>query len=132
MSNSSLFHRILNIISLILTSFGLIFSFLILIRIYFRRKFFCNVKSLLCINNYLLVFLLGIILLLLNIDVFKADFGYFIIQHETFGCRIKGYFLFSLLSAIYQAFILQVITKERLNSSKLGGGRVNEFCRDHF
>ncbi len=108
--NSSLFHRLLNIISLTLNIFGLIFSFIILIIIYFRRKSFLNIKSLLCINNYFLVFCLGIILLLQTTDVFRADFGYLIIQHETFACRIKGYLLFSFLSAIYLAFILQVIT----------------------
>lgn len=100
---SSLFDRFLNIFSLILNIFGLIISFIILIRIYFRRK------SFLCINNYILVFILSIIILLQNIDVFKRDSRNFIIQDETLSCRIKGYITFSLLSSIYQSFVLQVI-----------------------
>jgi hypothetical protein len=93
-----------------MTIVGLIISTCVLIVVYRRRKHFYDVKSLLCINNYLLVFFVGIIVLLQNFDIIRADFGLLIIKSETFGCRLRGYIFFSLLSAVYQAFILQVIT----------------------
>ncbi len=109
MANESLFHIILNIISLIITFLGLIISTFILIIVYLRRKHFYDVKSLLCINNYLIVFFIGILLLFQNIYILKEDFRLNSIEYETLGCRIRGYILFSFLSAMYQAFVLQVI-----------------------
>jgi hypothetical protein len=63
---------------------------------------------LLCANNYFLVFALGILVFAQNIQILRGDLDQFTDEEETLGCRIQGYIFFSFISAVYQAFALQV------------------------
>lgn len=105
---TSTIYIILNLISLTATIFGLIISFIGLTTALLRTKVFRNVPLLLCANNYLLVFALGIIELSHNIDTFRGDFGLLESSENIIKCRLKAYFIFSLISAVYMACILQV------------------------
>jgi hypothetical protein len=101
-------HIVLNIISLIATAIGTLISFIVLVGVLLRRKTFHDVQLLLCTNNYMLVFLLGILQLIHNVNTLRGDFGLLVMDEETIGCRFLGYMLFSLISAVYLACILQV------------------------
>jgi hypothetical protein len=72
------------------------------------------------LNHYYRLIIISLFFLFQNIQIFKGDFELIIIKYETLGCRIDGYILFSLLSAMYQAFILQVIVTSR---KSFGGSR---------
>lgn len=108
MTKTSTIHIILNIISLIATILGLLISFLVLTTALLRRKLFGNVPLLLCANNYLLVFSLGVIEFLHNITTLRGDFGLVQSNKNMSICRLKAYFIFSLISAVYMGCILQV------------------------
>jgi hypothetical protein len=101
-------HIVLNIISLIASTIGILLSFSILAGALLRRKTFHDVQLLLCTNNYILVFCLGIFEFIQNVNTFRGDFGLVIMDEETFECRFLGYVLFSLTSAVYLACVLQV------------------------
>lgn len=101
-------HAIINIISLIGTAIGTSIAFVILATILLRKKTLSNVRLILCTNNYVLVFLLGIFELLHHLQVLQGDFGLAVVDEETWRCRIQAYIVFSLLSAVYLACVLQV------------------------
>ena len=101
-------HVILNIISLITTIIGVLLSFGLLVGVLFRRKTLHDVQLLLCTNNYILVFFLGIFEFIHNVNTLCGDFGLLVIDEETFKCRVEAYILFSFMSAVYLACVLQV------------------------
>ncbi|UJR37496.1 hypothetical protein I4U23_030199 [Adineta vaga] len=102
-------HVILNIISLIATIIGTSFSFVILTSVLLRRETLTNVRLLLCTNNYILVFFVGIFEFIHLVTIMRGDFGISVIDEETLGCRIQGYILFSLISTVYLACTLQAV-----------------------
>lgn len=104
-------HVVLNLISLMATIVGTFVSFVMLTGVLLRRKTLRNARLLLSTNNYLTVFVLGIVELMDFVNVIQGDFGISVIDDETIGCRIRGYIIFSLLSAIYLAYVLQVSYK---------------------
>jgi hypothetical protein len=112
-SPSPAVHVILNIISLTTTAVGTLLSLVILTSVLLRRKTLHDVQLLLCTNNYILVFALGICELMDNVTTLRGDFGLLVIDENTLGCRIQAYILFSLLSAVYLACVLQVSHKYR-------------------
>ncbi len=101
-------HVIFNIISLTATTMGTLLSFVILVGVLLRKKTFHDVRLLLCTNNYILVFFLGIFELIHNVNTLRGDFGLLVIDDSTIECRIEAYILFSLISAVYLACVLQV------------------------
>ena len=108
-SSTSTVHVVLNIISIKATLIGTVLSFAILSGVLLRRKTFHNAQLILCTNNYILVFLLGIFELMHCVTVLRGDFGLMVDKGETVQCRIQAYILFSLISAVYLACVLQVI-----------------------
>jgi hypothetical protein len=106
-------HVILNIISLTASTTGTLLSFAILTGVLLRKKTFYEVQLLLCTNNYILVFAFGILELMHNVNTLRGDFGLLIIDEETLGCRIEAYILFSIISAVYLACVLQVSHRYR-------------------
>ncbi len=106
-------HVILNIISLAASIMGTLLSFVILTGVLLRKKTFHDVRLLLCTNNYILVFVFGIFVLMDIVNTLRGDFGLLIIDENTLGCRIEAYILFSLISAIYLACVLQVSHRYR-------------------
>lgn len=107
-TSSPISHIILTILSLTATTIGTVLSFLMLAGVLLRKKTFHDVQLLLCTNNYLLVFFAGIFEFMDNLNTVQGDFGLLIIYEETVQCRIQAYILFSLMSAVYLACVLQV------------------------
>ena len=107
-SSTSTLHIIFNLISLTATALGTFISFVILICVLLRKRTFKDVPLLLCTNNYLLVFVLGISELLHNVNTLRGDLEFLIMDKTTVMCRIHAYIQFSLVSAVYLACILQV------------------------
>ncbi|UJR12548.1 hypothetical protein I4U23_016724 [Adineta vaga] len=68
-----------------------------------------EVQLLLSTNNYILLFLLGILTLTVNIRMFQGDLKEFNDEKETFTCRIHTFIFYGFISSVYQAFILQAI-----------------------
>lgn len=99
---------IINIISLSASASGTFICFMILVGVLLRRKTFRDVQLLLCTNNYLLVFVLGVLELKDNVNTLRGDLGLFLNDKTTVRCRIEAYILFSCMSAVYLAYILQV------------------------
>jgi hypothetical protein len=116
-------HVILNIISLIATALGTLISFMILVGLLLRKKTLHDVPLLLCTNNYVVVFLLGIFEFMHNLNTLQGDFGLWIIDHNILLCQIQAYIVFSFISAVYLACVLQVslkrTDKHSLNTSQL-------------
>src|SRR5262245_44004838 len=98
--SSPTIYVILNIISLTSTTIGTLLSFMILTGFLLRKKTFNDIQLLLCTNNYIIVFILGIFEFMHNLNTFRGDFGLLVIDEETLTCRIQAYILFSLLSAV--------------------------------
>lgn len=101
-------HVILNIISLTATTSGTLISFTILVCFLLRKKTFHDVPLLLCANNYVIVFFLGIFEFMGNLSTLQGDFGLWILDQNILLCRIQAYIVFSLISAVYLACVLQV------------------------
>lgn len=101
-------HVIINIISLVATVSGTCLSFVILTGLLLREKTFHSVPLMLCTNNYILVFFLGIFEMIHNIDTLRGDLGLVKGSTDIGRCRIQAYVVFSLLSAVYLACVLQV------------------------
>ncbi|CAF1368288.1 unnamed protein product [Adineta ricciae] len=102
-------HVILTIISLIATIIGTAISFMILTCTLLRKETFTNVRLMLCTNNYIAVFFVGIVEIVHLVIVTQSDFGITVINIETLGCRIRAYILFSCLSVVYLACVLQAM-----------------------
>ena len=122
LSPSRTHHIILNIISLIGTLIGTAVSFVLLAGVLLRRKTLLNVGLILCTNSYIVVFFLGIFELMHHAKVVQGDFGISIVERETLQCRVEAYIVFSLLSAVYLACVLQV-------SRRFVHVRVQRVCR---
>ena len=101
-------HVVINIISLSATTFGTLISFIILVGFLLRRKTFRDVPLLLCTNTYAIVFVVGMLEFIHNLNTFQGDFNLRIINQNISICRIEAYIEFSLLSAVYLACVLQV------------------------
>ena len=101
-------HVTLTIISLIATIIGTAVSFMILTCTLLRKETFTNVRLMLCTNNYIAIFFVGIVEIVHLIIVTQSDFGIAVINIEILGCRIRVYILFSCLSVVYLACVLQV------------------------
>ncbi len=99
---------VLNIISLSATTTGTFLCFLMLTGVLLRKKTFHDVQLLLCTNSYIIVFFLGVFEFKHNLNTLLGDFGLLVMNKETLECRILGYILFSLISAVYLACVLQV------------------------
>ncbi|CAF1550066.1 unnamed protein product [Adineta ricciae] len=97
----------INIISLTITIFGTIIALIVLIYILLRRKTLYNIQLLLCANNYLLLFILGILTLTINIRIYHGDLKEVNNEKETLSCRMNSYIFYVFMSAVYLAFILQ-------------------------
>lgn len=102
---------IINIVSLSTTIIGTCLSCMILLTLLLRKKTIRNVPLLLCTNNYILVFFLGIFEMMHNIDTLRGDLGLLKNHEEIIRCRIQAYIVFSLISAVYLACVLQVSEK---------------------
>ncbi len=111
-SSTPTVHVILNIISLVATATGTLLSFAILAGVLLRKKTFHDVQLLLCTNNYILVFALGVVELMDMVNTLQGDFG-FLINVNLLGCKIQGYIIFSLTSAVYLSCVLQVSHRYR-------------------
>jgi len=94
--------------SLVINVLGLIITILILTFILLRRKTLYDTQLILCCNNYILLLALGISTLILNIRVLRGDLNSTNDEIETLECRILSYIIYSLISAVYIAFALQV------------------------
>ncbi|UJR19736.1 hypothetical protein I4U23_022870 [Adineta vaga] len=99
----------INILSLIISILGTITTMIILICILLRRKTLYNIQLLLCTNNYIVLFLLGILTFTINIRIFQGDLNEFNNEKETLICRIQSYIFYAFMSAVYLSFILQAI-----------------------
>ncbi|CAF0770677.1 unnamed protein product [Adineta ricciae] len=97
----------INIISLTITIFGTIIALIVLICILLQRKTLYNIQLLLCANNYLLLFILGILTLTINIRIYHGDSKEVNNEKETLSCRMNSYIFYVFMSAVYLAFILQ-------------------------
>ena len=73
-----------------------------------RDRIIHETHLILCTNNYLAVFLLGIFALIHNVTVLRGDFHLGANESETMTCRIQAYIEFSLVFAVYLSCILQV------------------------
>ena len=108
MSITPTVYVIINIISLSTTILGTCLSCVILTTLLIRKKTFRSVPLLLCTNNYILVFFLGVFEFMHNVDTLRGDLGLVKNDEEIIRrCRIQAYIVFSLLSAVYLACVLQ-------------------------
>ena len=89
-------HIILNMISLLATFIGTSISFVMLFSVILRKKIVRDTNLVLCANNYLAVFLLGIFELIHDVNVLRGDFHLGANKSETMACRILAYIQFSL------------------------------------